>query len=136
MEITVVPKPVNRPVEVWQPVVSGSERGMDFMAKHGIKGLILGTHTDYVDEYMHKFQAANAKYGRELPLGGNLALGLWAYLEDTVEKAEKALEPLFEEHVKFAAPLGITGLGVPLAALAMFSVCPTTEVIVRLTVRL
>ena len=87
-EITVVPRPVNRPVEVWQPVVSGSERGMDFMAKHGIKGLILGTHTDYVDEYMHKFQAANAKYGRELPLGGNLALGLWAYLEDTVEKAE------------------------------------------------
>ena len=106
-EVTVVPRPVNRPVEVWQPVVSGSERGMDFMAKHGIKGLILGTHTDYVDDYMRKFQAANAKYGRELPLGGNLALGLWAYVEDTVEKAEKALEPLFEEHVKFAAPLGM-----------------------------
>tara|TARA_B100000315_G_scaffold67709_1_gene61582 strand:+ start:14976 stop:16229 length:1254 start_codon:yes stop_codon:yes gene_type:complete len=105
-DITVVPRPVN-PVETWQPVVSGSDRGMDFMAKHGIKGLILGTHADYVDEYMHKFQEANARYGRDLPLGGNLGLGLWAYLDDTTAKAEKALEPLFEEHVKFAAPLGM-----------------------------
>jgi alkanesulfonate monooxygenase SsuD/methylene tetrahydromethanopterin reductase-like flavin-dependent oxidoreductase (luciferase family) len=105
-DITVVPRPVN-PVETWQPVVSGSDRGMDFMAKHGIKGLILGTHADYVDEYMHKFQEANARYGRDLPLGGNLGIGLWAYLDDTTAKAEKALEPLFEEHVKFAAPLGM-----------------------------
>ena len=79
------------------------------MAKHGIKGLILGTHTDYVNDYMHKFQEANAKYGRDLPLGGNLAIGLWAYVEDTAAKVEKALEPLFEEHVKFAAPLGMLG---------------------------
>ena len=105
-DITVVPRPVH-PVETWQPVVSGSDRGMDFMAKHGIKGLILGTHADYVDEYMHKFQEANRKYGRDLPLGGNLGIGLWAYLDDTVAKAEKALEPLFEEHVKFSAPLGM-----------------------------
>ena len=105
-DITVVPRPIH-PVETWQPVVSGSERGMDFMAKHGIKGMILGTHADYVDEYMHKFQEANRKYGRDLPLGGNLGIGLWAYLDDTVSKAEKALEPLFEEHVKFSAPLGM-----------------------------
>ena len=105
-DVTLVPRPVH-PVEVWQPVVSGSERGMDFMAKHGIKGLILGTHADYVDDYMTKFQSANLKYGRDLPLGGNLGLGIWAYLDDTVEKAEKSLRPLFEEHVKFAAPLGM-----------------------------
>ena len=34
-------------------------------------------------------------------------MGLWLYLDDTVEKAEKSLQPLFEEHVKFAAPLGM-----------------------------
>ena len=56
---------------------------------------------------MHKFQEANARYGRDLPLGGNLGIGLWAYLDDSTAKAEKALEPLFEEHVKFAAPLGM-----------------------------
>ena len=105
-DVTLVPRPVH-PVEVWQPLVSGSERGMDFMAKHGVKGLILGTHADYVDDYMIKFQAVNSKYGRDMPLGGNLGLGLWLYLDDTVEKAEKSLQPLFEEHVKFAAPLGM-----------------------------
>ena len=36
-----------------------------------------------------------------------MALGLWAYIDDNREKAEKNLEPLFEEHVKFAAPLGM-----------------------------
>ena len=105
-DVTLVPRPVH-PVEGWQPLVSGSERGMDFMAKHGVKGLILGTHADYVDDYMIKFQAVNSKYGRDMPLGGNLGLGLWLYLDDTVEKAEKSLQPLFEEHVKFAAPLGM-----------------------------
>jgi alkanesulfonate monooxygenase SsuD/methylene tetrahydromethanopterin reductase-like flavin-dependent oxidoreductase (luciferase family) len=105
-DVTLVPRPVHS-VEVWQPLVSGSERGMDFMAKHGVKGLILGTHADYVDDYMIKFQAVNSKYGRDMPLGGNLGLGLWLYLDDTVEKAEKSLQPLFEEHVKFAAPLGM-----------------------------
>ena len=105
-DVTLVPRPVH-PVEVWQPLVSGSERGMDFMAKHGVKGLILGTHADYVDDYMIKFQAVISRYGRDMPLGGNLGLGLWLYLDDTVEKAEKSLQPLFEEHVKFAAPLGM-----------------------------
>ena len=105
-DVTLVPRPVH-PVEVWQPLVSGSERGMDFMAKYGVKGLILGTHADYVDDYMIKFQSVNSKYGRDMPLGGNLGLGLWLYLDDTVEKAEKSLQPLFEEHVKFAAPLGM-----------------------------
>ena len=105
-DVTLVPRPVH-PVEVWQPLVSGSERGMDFMAKHGVKGLILGTHADYVDDYMIKFQAVNSKYGRDMPLCGNLGLGLWLYLDDTVEKAEKSLQPLFEGHVKFAAPLGM-----------------------------
>ena len=105
-DVTLVPRPVH-PVEVWQPLVSGSERGMDFMAKHGVNGLILGPHAAYVDDYMIKFQAVNSKYGRDMPLGGNLGLGLWLYLDDTVEKAEKSLQPLFEEHVKFAAPLGM-----------------------------
>ena len=105
-DVTLVPRPIH-PVEVWQPLVSGSERGMDFMAKHGVKGLILGTHADYVDDYMIKFQAVHSRYGSDMPLGGNLGLGLWLYLDDTVEKAEKSLQPLFEEHVKFAAPLGM-----------------------------
>jgi hypothetical protein len=80
---------------------------MDFMAKHGIKGIILGTAMDHVDAMVREYQAANARYGRDLELGENLALGLWVWLEDSFEAAKAAMRPLFEEHVKFAAPLGM-----------------------------
>ena len=41
-EITLVPRPKTLPVECWQPIVSASPRALDFMAKHGIKGIIGG----------------------------------------------------------------------------------------------
>src|SRR3989454_3581319 len=41
-ELTLVPRPVHRPVECWQPIVSASRRGLDFMVRHGIKGTIGG----------------------------------------------------------------------------------------------
>ena len=41
-EITLVPRPVNLPVECWQPIQSATSRGMDFMAGHGISGIIGG----------------------------------------------------------------------------------------------
>jgi len=106
-DITLVPRPANRPVETWQPMVSGSERGLNFMAKHGIKGVILGTAEAYIGDWMSRFQAANAKHGRNLKLGENLALGLWCYMDDSYDKAKQTLRPIFEEHVKFAAPLGM-----------------------------
>src|SRR5436190_11144738 len=105
-ELTLVPRPVHLPVETWQPVVSGSQRGLDFMAKHGMKGMILGTAAEYVERWMHLYQEANARYGRQLRLGENLGLGLWCYMDETHAKAKRALQPMFEEHVKFAAPLG------------------------------
>jgi hypothetical protein len=39
-------------------------------------------------------------------LGENLTLGLWWYVDDSHAQAKRALQPMFEEHVKFAAPLG------------------------------
>src|SRR3546814_17747588 len=41
-ELTLVPRPVNLPVECWQPVVSANPRGLDFMIRHGIKGAVGG----------------------------------------------------------------------------------------------
>ena len=41
-EITLVPRPVNLPVECWQPIQSATSRGMDLMAGHGISGIIGG----------------------------------------------------------------------------------------------
>jgi alkanesulfonate monooxygenase SsuD/methylene tetrahydromethanopterin reductase-like flavin-dependent oxidoreductase (luciferase family) len=106
-EITLVPRPVHRPVEVWQPIVSGTPRAFDFMARHSIKGVMLGTAEEYIAQWMQGYQEAQARYGQSLQLGENLALGLWSYLGDTHEQAKRALQPMFEEHVKFAAPLGM-----------------------------
>ena len=41
-DLTLVPRPMNRPVECWQPIQSGTQRGLDFMVKHSIKGIIGG----------------------------------------------------------------------------------------------
>ena len=106
-ELTLVPRPIHRPVDVWQPIVSGNPRGLDFMAKHGIKGMILGTAMPFVDQWVHQYQEANARYGRHLQLGEGLALGFWLYLDKDRERAERSARPYFEEHVKFAAPLGM-----------------------------
>jgi len=106
-ELTLVPRPAHRPVEIWQPMVSGNPRGLDFMAKHGIKGVILGTAEEFVEQWIRQYQEANVRYGRTLGLGENLALGFWVYLDQQHEQAERRARPYFEEHVKFAAPLGM-----------------------------
>ena len=41
-DLTLVPRPIHLPVECWQPVVSASARGLDFMVKHNIKGAVGG----------------------------------------------------------------------------------------------
>ena len=110
-EITLVPRPVHLPVEVWQPVVSGSPRGLDFMAKHGIKGILSGVAEQFTWQWAHDFQDAAARYGRQLRLGQDLILGYRTYIDDTLEKAVHNARPYFEEHVKFAAPLGMLRYG-------------------------
>ncbi len=110
-EITLVPRPVHLPVEVWQPVVSGSPRGLDFMAKHGIKGILSGVAEQFTWQWAHDVQDAAARYGRQLRLGQDLILGYRTYIDDTLEKAVHNARPYFEEHVKFAAPLGMLRYG-------------------------
>ena len=41
-ELTLVPRPLNWPVECWQPIVSATPRAMDFMVKYDIKGAVGG----------------------------------------------------------------------------------------------
>ena len=50
-EITLVPRPLHQPVEVWQPIVSGSARSLDFMARQGIKGVVSATAEQFVERW-------------------------------------------------------------------------------------
>ncbi len=67
-DLTLVPRPLRLPVECWQPIQSGSERAFDFMAKHGISGVIGGGSAEggAVDRHMTAFQAAYARRGIKL----------------------------------------------------------------------
>jgi alkanesulfonate monooxygenase SsuD/methylene tetrahydromethanopterin reductase-like flavin-dependent oxidoreductase (luciferase family) len=70
-ELTLVPRPLHRPVECWQPIQSATARGMDFMAKHGIKGVIGGGSADggALPRVIHAYHDALARAGRETELG-------------------------------------------------------------------
>jgi alkanesulfonate monooxygenase SsuD/methylene tetrahydromethanopterin reductase-like flavin-dependent oxidoreductase (luciferase family) len=110
-EITLVPRPVHQPVEVWQPIVSGSARSLDFMAKHGIKGVISATAEQFVAQWFADYQEAARRHGRELRLGEDLILGFRISIDDTVDGAMRQARPYFEEHAKFMGPLGMLRYG-------------------------
>jgi alkanesulfonate monooxygenase SsuD/methylene tetrahydromethanopterin reductase-like flavin-dependent oxidoreductase (luciferase family) len=105
-DLTLVPRPIHLPVECWQPVVSASARGLDFMVKHGIKGAVGGGAATLQQGPITAYQQAAARAGQHLQLGENLMLGVFFHLADTKEKAVAALRPLYEEHAKMFAPLG------------------------------
>ncbi len=107
-ELTLVPRPKTLPVECWQPVVSASQRALDFMAKHGIKGLIGGGAAagGASDKVVHAFREARARAGRETELGGDLCIGYSFHIADSVEQGIKEATPFFEENIKMFAPLG------------------------------
>jgi alkanesulfonate monooxygenase SsuD/methylene tetrahydromethanopterin reductase-like flavin-dependent oxidoreductase (luciferase family) len=112
-EITLVPRPKTRPVECWQPVVSASPRALDFMARHGIKGIIGGGAAagGASDRVIRAFREARARAGRETALGGDLCIGYSFHIADSVEQGIKEATPFFEENLKMFAPLGfVAGL--------------------------
>ena len=107
-EITLVPRPRSLPVECWQPIVSGSQRALDFMAKHGIKGFIGGGAAagGASDDVVKRWQETLARHGRETELGGDLIIGYSVHLADTEGKAMDQVRPWLEERIKMFGPLG------------------------------
>jgi alkanesulfonate monooxygenase SsuD/methylene tetrahydromethanopterin reductase-like flavin-dependent oxidoreductase (luciferase family) len=106
-EITLVPRPLRQPVEVWQPIVSGSARGLEFMARHHIKGVISATAEELVQRWVRDYQETARRHGRALELGEELILGFRMCIDDTPERAIERARPYFEEHAKVMAPLGM-----------------------------
>ena len=107
-EITLVPRPRHLPVECWQPVVSATQRGLDFMAKHGIKGIIGGGAAagGATDKVMEGWRDALRRVGRETELGTDLIVGFTYHIAETEQKAIEEARPYFEENMKMFAPLG------------------------------
>jgi alkanesulfonate monooxygenase SsuD/methylene tetrahydromethanopterin reductase-like flavin-dependent oxidoreductase (luciferase family) len=106
-ELTVVPRPLERPVECWQPIQGGTARALDFMAKHGIKGLIGGGSAE--GGAMHRtvlaWQEAHAKIGKELELGERLCFGFHFCIADSREQGIREAAKYYEENMKMFGEL-------------------------------
>ena len=105
-DLTLVPRPIHRPVECWQPIVSANPRGLDFMVRHGIRGMVGGGAATMAEGPIVGYRDAAARAGKDLKLGENLGIGIFFHLANTREQAIRELTPFYEEHVKMFAPLG------------------------------
>lgn len=105
-EITLVPRPVHRPVECWQPIVSAKPRALDFMVRHRIKGVIGGGAATMAEGPILGYREAAARAGRDLAPGEDLCVGIFIHLADSRARAVREITPYYEEHVKMFAPLG------------------------------
>jgi len=106
-ELTVVPRPSKLPVECWQPIQSGSDRAFDFMAKHGMSGVIGGGSAEggAVDRHMEGFRAAYARRGVNLQPGEKLSLGFQFHIAESKQAAMEAAGPAYEENMKMFGEL-------------------------------
>ena len=106
-ELTVVPRPVHLPVECWQPIQGGSERALDFMAKHGIQGLVGGGSAEggAMHQVVLAWQEAHKKRGIQLELGERLCFGFHFYIAESREAGIRAAGKYYEENMKMFGEL-------------------------------
>src|SRR6195256_2497182 len=106
-ELTVVPRPVRLPVECWQPIQGGSARALEFMAKHGIQGLVGGGSA--AGGAMHQvvlgWQDAHKKRGIEIELGERLCFGFHFFIAESREAGIRAAGKYYEENMKMFGEL-------------------------------
>jgi alkanesulfonate monooxygenase SsuD/methylene tetrahydromethanopterin reductase-like flavin-dependent oxidoreductase (luciferase family) len=105
-ELTLVPRPIHQPVECWQPIVSAGARGLDFMVKHRIRGMIGGGAATMASRSIYAYQEAAQRAGLDYRLGEGLSIGIFYHLAESPERAVREITPWYEEHVKMFGPLG------------------------------
>ncbi|MCH8063753.1 MAG: LLM class flavin-dependent oxidoreductase [Chloroflexi bacterium] len=103
-DITVVPRPKNLPVEMWQPIVSG--RTIDFIARNGIKAVVGLTGAPLVEQVFTQFRDACAQHGRQLEMGEDISLEVGFYIAGSRQEAMDRLRPYHDERYKWFAPFG------------------------------
>jgi alkanesulfonate monooxygenase SsuD/methylene tetrahydromethanopterin reductase-like flavin-dependent oxidoreductase (luciferase family) len=103
-DVTLVPRPVNRPVEIWQAIASG--KSIPFMVQHGIKGMVTMNGELITRQIFGQFREEAARVGRNLAPGEDLAWGAGLYLADSLEEAIDRVRPYHDERYKWFAPFG------------------------------
>jgi alkanesulfonate monooxygenase SsuD/methylene tetrahydromethanopterin reductase-like flavin-dependent oxidoreductase (luciferase family) len=103
-DVTCVPRPVHRPVEIWQPIASG--KTLEYIASRGIKGMMDLNGELIFRQMAEAYREAAARAGRQLQLGEDLCRGFGFYLAETEDEAFRRVEPAHDERYKWFAPFG------------------------------
>jgi alkanesulfonate monooxygenase SsuD/methylene tetrahydromethanopterin reductase-like flavin-dependent oxidoreductase (luciferase family) len=103
-EITCVPRPKHRPVEIWMPIASG--KSIEFMARHNLKAMVTLNGERILDQVLRQYQEACARAGHPKQLGEDVCWGAGIYLADTQAEAVRRVEPAHDERYKWFAPFG------------------------------
>jgi alkanesulfonate monooxygenase SsuD/methylene tetrahydromethanopterin reductase-like flavin-dependent oxidoreductase (luciferase family) len=109
-ELTLVPRPLKRPVECWQPIQGGTDRAFDFMAKHGICGVIGGGSAEggAVERHMDGFRNAYKRRGINLAPGERLSLGYQFHIASNREQGMREAGIYYEENMKMFGELRLS----------------------------
>ena len=103
-DITLVPRPINRPVEIWQPIASG--RTLEYIARLGIKAMVALTGEVLVDQLFRSYHEMAQQAGRDITLGQDMGLGVGFYIADSQQDAMNRIRPYHDERYKWFAPFG------------------------------
>jgi len=106
-DITLVPRPERLPVECWQPIQGGTERGLAFMAKHGIQGMVGGGSAEggAMHNVVLKWQKVHRDIGIETELGERLCFGYHFYMGDSKTQCLRDAAKYYEENMKMFGEL-------------------------------
>jgi alkanesulfonate monooxygenase SsuD/methylene tetrahydromethanopterin reductase-like flavin-dependent oxidoreductase (luciferase family) len=103
-EITCVPRPKHRPVEIWMPIASG--KSIDFMSRHNFKAMVTLNGEKILDQVVRQYHATCLRHGHDKQLGEDVCWGAGVYLAPTEEEAIRRVEPAHDERYKWFAPFG------------------------------
>src|SRR6476619_8486584 len=103
-DITMVPRPLHLPVDIWMPVASG--KTIDLMARYGLKAMVTLNGEKILDDVVRAYHAACERHGRAKQLGEDMIWGAGIYLAQSQEDAIRKLEPAHDERYKWFAPFG------------------------------
>jgi alkanesulfonate monooxygenase SsuD/methylene tetrahydromethanopterin reductase-like flavin-dependent oxidoreductase (luciferase family) len=103
-DVTMVPRPIHRPLEIWMPIASG--KTIDYMARMGFKAMVTLNGEKILEQVAVAYRDACARHGQPKRLGEDLIWGVGLYLADSKEEAMRRLEPAHDERYKWFAPFG------------------------------
>ncbi len=103
-EVTCIPRPLHRPVEVWMPIASG--KSIDWMARQNLKAMVTLNGEKITETMLTAYRDACARYGRPKQLGEDVCWGVGVYLANDPEEGFRRLEPAHDERYKWFAPFG------------------------------